>query len=43
MMINLDNPPLVLAGVALIALIVPVIYSFIVDRYAPNLYKKKKQ
>ncbi|MDP1708368.1 MAG: hypothetical protein Q8L89_04810 [Gammaproteobacteria bacterium] len=42
-MIDLDNPPLVLAGVSLLALIVPVLYSFIVDRYAPNLYKKKKQ
>ena len=41
-MIDLDNPPLVLAGVALVALLVPVLYSFIVDRYAPNLYKKKK-
>ncbi len=42
-MIDLDNPPLVLAGATLIALLVPVLYSFIVDRYAPNLYKKKKQ
>lgn len=42
-MIDLDNPPLVLAGISLIALIVPVLYSLIVDRYAPNLYKKKKQ
>jgi hypothetical protein len=42
-MIDLDNPPLVLAGVTLVALLVPVLYSFIVDRYAPNLYKKKKK
>lgn len=42
-MIDIDNPPLVLTGISLIALIVPVLYSFIVDRYAPNLYKKKKQ
>jgi hypothetical protein len=42
-MIDLDNPPVVLIVVALIALIVPVLYSFIVDRYAPNLYKRKKQ
>lgn len=41
-MIDLDNPPLVLAGVTLVALLVPVLYSFIVDRYAPNLHKKKK-
>lgn len=41
-MIDLDNPPLVLAGITLVALIVPVLYSFIVDRYAPNFYKKKK-
>ena len=41
-MIDLDNPPLVLAGVCLVALLVPVLYSFIVDRYAPNLHKKKK-
>ncbi len=43
MMINFDNPPVVLAAAALIALLVPVLYSFIVDRYAPNLHKKKKQ
>lgn len=42
-MIDFDNPPVVLVGVTLVALIVPVLYSFIVDRYAPNLYKKKKQ
>lgn len=42
-MIDLDNPPLVLAGVTFVAFIVPVLYSLIVDRYAPNLYKKKKQ
>ena len=41
-MIDIDNPPLVLAGVSLLALLVPVLYSFIVDRYAPSLYKKKK-
>ncbi|MDA1107311.1 MAG: hypothetical protein O2845_02800 [Proteobacteria bacterium] len=41
-MIDIDNPPLVLAGVTLVALLVPVLYNFIVDRYAPNLYKKKK-
>ena len=41
-MIDIDNPPLVLIGVTLVALLVPVLYSFIVDRYAPNLYKKKK-
>ncbi len=40
-MIELDNPPLALIGVTLLALIAPIIYSFIVDRYAPNRYKKK--
>jgi len=40
-MIELDNPPLALIGVTLLALIVPIIYSFIVDRYAPNRYRDK--
>jgi hypothetical protein len=40
-MIELDNPPLALLGVTLLALIGPIIYSFIVDRYAPNRYRNK--
>lgn len=40
-MIELDNPPLALLGVTLIALIGPIIYSFIIDRYAPNRYKNR--
>lgn len=38
-MIDLDNPPLALLGVTLLALLAPVAYSFIVDRYAPKRYK----
>ncbi|MEW6352780.1 MAG: hypothetical protein AB1469_00560 [Pseudomonadota bacterium] len=38
-MIDLDNPPIVLIGVTLVALLAPIIYSFVVDRYAPNRYK----
>lgn len=38
-MINLDNPPLALLGVTLLALLAPIAYSFIVDRYAPKRYK----
>ncbi|HLA74403.1 MAG TPA: hypothetical protein VJM76_00640 [Gammaproteobacteria bacterium] len=41
-MIELDNPPLTLLGVTIFALIVPIIYSFIVDRFAPNRYKNRK-
>lgn len=39
-MFDLDNPPLALIGVTVLAFIAPVIYSFIVDRYAPNRYQE---
>jgi flagellar biosynthesis protein FliR len=38
-MLEVDNPPVVLFGIVLLALLAPVIYSFFVDKFD----KDKKQ
>lgn len=35
-MLEVDNPPLVLFGIVMLAFLAPVIYSFFVDKFDKN-------